>query len=426
MKGYGNNARRRRAVIVSMLTVMAASVGIIGCGSSSSNNASADTQSGATSASDASSSAGGAGKSPFHVLAILPMSGQFAAIGTKDVAGARAAVNIVNGQGGILGHPVTLKVVDDAGDGSTAVSALQQALASGTQYNAIGPDGTLNQEIFPLAAALRKTPVLQVTAGADASLNNYPYLYQTSTGFTANEESMMARLKQDGISRFAILCGDDATGQTGAHALSTAAKQAGLTVTATVCVPDGATDATPQLQQAAGSGAQAFAVAGFTPATPAILKARTKLGLKTPVYLDSFAAVNNFGATNSPADLKGVWIQDWPYLVQGDPATQTPTWQAFHTAFAKLYPHSTSSIFGAVLAYDSIMLMRAAATKAHSTDAKSLASVPGTITTSTEVPGWIGPQNVYTQADHALHVQPSDLKWYKAGPQVNGLLVPGT
>jgi ABC-type branched-subunit amino acid transport system substrate-binding protein len=232
-------------------------------------------------------------------------------------------------------------------------------------------------------------------------------------------------MKKDGITKFAIVCGNDASGQGGAKALQSSAKAHGLTVTKTVFVPDDAPDATPQVQQAVSSGPQAIAVAAYTPADGPILKARTKLNVTLPVYGDAFFADVNFSAVVTPADLKGVVLENFPWLVKGDPATTTAGWRAFHAAFGKLEPHPPVTLAAPIVSYDAVLLARAAALRAKSVDGAALAKAMPHVSLASQVPGWIGGKKIYLPASHVLLVEASDLKFYKAGGQVDGLLVPG-
>ena len=62
----------------------------------------------------------------------MPKSGAFAVAGDEELDGFEAAVNVINAQGGILGHKVQLTVLDDPQDvGATAVAQAQQQLAKG-------------------------------------------------------------------------------------------------------------------------------------------------------------------------------------------------------------------------------------------------------------------------------------------------------
>src|SRR5437868_1836203 len=77
------------------------------------------------------------GKAPVNVLVIAAESGPLAAAGAAGLHGAVTAARILNASGGVLGHKVTLKIVDSASNPVTAVTVLNQALGSGTKYSMV-------------------------------------------------------------------------------------------------------------------------------------------------------------------------------------------------------------------------------------------------------------------------------------------------
>ena len=275
------------------------------CGDDS-DGASADASTaGSTDESSATSTASSddaASDEPFRVLFIGPLSGPLAVVGNSEVAGFEAAIDLVNADGGILGHPVELTALDDAGDGTTAISLLEEELASGTEYHLISA-GAGAYDAVALAPALADVPVLQIPMAGEQVLNDpdtYPNLYVPSGGFGPQTLGIMERLEEDGISNVAVMFGENVP--EGAERLEEAADEVGIEVSASVGVPAAATDAIPQLQQAMDSDPEAIAISGFSPALVPILKARSTLGLDIPVYLDPFAGAANLGPSTTAED----------------------------------------------------------------------------------------------------------------------------
>jgi branched-chain amino acid transport system substrate-binding protein len=372
------------------------------------------------------SAATGRAQTPFRVLAVVPLSGPLAFVGDLEGRSLAAAAGTINKSGGIRGHKVELKIVDDSGDGNVAISLLQQAM-SGTTYNLIIPGATTGEAV-PLAAALKSNPTIQIGITAADALNDpatYPAHFGTVEGFLPNATGLVARMKKDGVSRFAIVCGDTATGHSGAVALQSAAKDAGLSVTSTVFIPSGSADAAPQLQQVNGTNPQAIAMAGNTPATASVIAARVKLGLTIRLYGDATMGAAQFGTIASSSDLKGVIVQTFPYLVKGNAASKTKAFLAFLKGLHKYDPHPSSSLFTAVASWDQLMLARAAAIKSKSIDGATLTKVMSSITTAKQVPGWFGATKIFTATNHFPSVQNSDFIYVKPGPLVDGLMLAG-
>lgn len=84
------------------------------------------------------SSAGGGGgacggaastaiKGTIHLGSTMPLSGPLASVG-QNSKGVKAYFDMVNGEGGIKGHKIDLKILDDKGDPATALANVQQLI----------------------------------------------------------------------------------------------------------------------------------------------------------------------------------------------------------------------------------------------------------------------------------------------------------
>jgi ABC-type branched-subunit amino acid transport system substrate-binding protein len=368
-----------------------------------------------------------AAKSPFRVLLVVPKSGPLGFVGLMEARGMAAAQQIVNRQGGILGHKVLLDVRDGQGSGTVTVSQVQSALASGTKYNLISC-GSFGSDSIPCAAIVAKVNALQIPLSAESALDDtskYPNLFITSSGFQPGADGVVAKMKAAKITKFAILSGDDTTGRQGATALQTAASKYKLTVTSTVFVPDTAADATPQLQQAAASNPQAFAMSGFTPAIPATIKARTKLGLtSTPLYADWLVGSFNFGSFSTLEDRKNTLFEELPFFVTGTPQYKSATFQAFMKQYYAYDSKPALMLDAPYVAWNALMLARGAAKLAGTLDGNKMAKVLAKTSKSSAIPGYIGGKLLYGGKTRYIHGTPSDYIFVKAGVQDKGILVP--
>lgn len=364
-------------------------------------------------------------KTPYRVLAIMPFSGARAVIGQVEKTALESAQFRINNNGGILGHRVEITYVDDQGSGTVAVSVAEQALASGPTYNLIIP-GASAPEAEPLAALLAKNPALQLPVANETQLNNpkvYPHLYVPNTNFYSAASGIVMQLKKNHITKFAIVEGADPTGQQGATSLQAAAQRLGLTVTSTVYVPDTTVDATSQLQQAQSSQPQAIAISGFTPANPAILAARNKLGWKVPAYLDISASAVNLGSFTTAQQRQGLKLEELPYFIQGSSAASTKSFKFFLNNIYRYDPKPPISMYGPLITWDVLMLARAAAVHANSIVGAAESKALGKISKSSQVPGYIGGTQLYSHGAHIWNWSGSTYVFSRAGVLVNGMLV---
>ena len=189
-------------------------------------------------------------------------------------------------------------------------------------------------------------------------------------------------------------------------------------------MPAAATDATPQFQQAVDSDPGAIAISGFSPALVPILKARTTVGSDVPVYLDPFAGAANLGPSTTAEDRSGVLVETFSFLVEGDPAQDDETWQAFEAGVAEYLPEPLISLYAPLVAWDAVMMARAAAESAGTISGQAVPDALGQISEAADVPGFLGGEGLYTPEDHMWQLAPSDYGFFAAGPLVGGLLVP--
>jgi ABC-type branched-subunit amino acid transport system substrate-binding protein len=364
----------------------------------------------------------------FKVLFIVPLSGPFATSGKEELAGLNAGIKTVNASKGILGKRVTVKVIDDAQSGAKATASALQELGS-TKYDLV-TCGISGPDAVPCHTALAKTKVLQINPAAEDDLadpTKNPNTFISLNRFASNAAAVVGQLKKDKKSKVVVFGGDNASGRNGASAFVAAAKKAHITVTDSIFIPTGTTDATPQLQKAQASGAQAMVVMAFTVQNIAVMKARAKIGWNAPAYLDPFASAFNYASVLSDTERGGVSTSAYPITVKGDKVSKTRAAKLFYRNVAVYNPKPVLSLIAGMVTYNAIMIARAAAVTAKSTDAGKMIKAAAKLKTVKQVPGLVGYKRLYTKAktDHSPQTAGSEFKWYRnAPPIVDGLVNP--
>jgi branched-chain amino acid transport system substrate-binding protein len=112
---------------------LVAVVALAACGSSSSKS----------SVSGATSGAGGSTASPITIGASLSLSGDFASDGQAFQRGYQLWANYQNAHGGLLGHKVTLHILNDASSPAQVVTNYQRLIGSDKDPLVFGPFSTL-------------------------------------------------------------------------------------------------------------------------------------------------------------------------------------------------------------------------------------------------------------------------------------------
>lgn len=117
--------------------------------------------------------------STLTVPTIEAFSGASAMYGPSNLAGCIAGVDAVNAEGGVLGHPLACKAVNDTGDPADAVPAVDQMLTNTSNIVfTIGP-GTTAPAVTPILTAA-KIVEFSVAGSASYDHNTDPYFYRTT------------------------------------------------------------------------------------------------------------------------------------------------------------------------------------------------------------------------------------------------------
>jgi branched-chain amino acid transport system substrate-binding protein len=126
--------RTLRSCVASALALAAISA-VAACGSSSSSSSST--------ASGSGSATTGASKSPITIGVSLSLSGDFASDGQAFERGYKLWATDQNAKGGLLGHPVQLKILSDASSPAQVVTNYQKLIGSDKVALVFGPFSTL-------------------------------------------------------------------------------------------------------------------------------------------------------------------------------------------------------------------------------------------------------------------------------------------
>ena len=124
-----------RSCVASALA-LAAMATVVACGSSSSSSSSSSTA-------GSSSGSASASKSPITIGASLSLSGDFASDGQAFQRGYELWAADQNAKGGLLGHPIKLKILSDASSPAQVVSNYQRLIGSDKVPLVFGPFSTL-------------------------------------------------------------------------------------------------------------------------------------------------------------------------------------------------------------------------------------------------------------------------------------------
>jgi hypothetical protein len=169
----------------------------VGCGSSGSSSSASTTASANSSGASQSSGSGGSFKAVF----VAPLSGPLAGYAQRELTGFKAAAQVLNASGGILGHKVVVQSLDDGAQAPRGLTLLNGVVSGSSKpvavYAGIAPVEALAYE--PLLAqkkilALSGTGVGQFTS----DVRKYPNFYSTNLPYQLGWATLGTLTKQHG------------------------------------------------------------------------------------------------------------------------------------------------------------------------------------------------------------------------------------
>lgn len=239
-----------------------------------------------TTATGCSSSGGGPGdgKSPFVVGAVLPISGDFSAVGVAEKPALEAIAAFYNKSGGVLGHKIELHIVNDGSELQQAISATR-SLVSKYKMNLFFPDTISAQTLATLPLA-KNVLSMSVCASDDCgNPSKFPLAFDMNPPPDALFQATASYMADKGYKRIGMLADDNTTGHSFDTTTTDYLKKLGLTVVDHQFAAAGTTDVSVQLAKLKSAGVDAVAawVSGIGLATAA--RSLQAIGWNIPVVL---------------------------------------------------------------------------------------------------------------------------------------------
>jgi len=136
---------------------------------------------------------------------IAPFTGPAAEFGTLLTAPCLAATDLINSDGGVMGHKVNCTSIDDTGDAADAVPNVTKAIATTTNLDwAIGLESNTAATTVPIVNGA-KIPFFTTNGLTAFTKNNYAYYYRMTPGDDANGAAFAVWAVQQGYKKIAIV-----------------------------------------------------------------------------------------------------------------------------------------------------------------------------------------------------------------------------
>lgn len=325
----------RSAAVLSLAT--AAIVSLAACSSGSA----------ATPGTDADS------KTPVYFGVSAAQTGQYAQYGEQFKKGFDLAVEQVNANGGIDGHPVELKYEDSQSDPKQSV-AVAQKFVNDSSISLVFGDYSSSASI-PASPIYTAGELVQFgfnNSNPDFTLKGSEYQWSTAITTSSTYQWTADYIKDQGVKSVGVTYLNTADWGIPAYAaFKEEAQKIGLEITGAEGVLDTSDDYRPSLTNAVAGNPQAFVHIGYGPDAAKIVTQLRAIG-----YEGTFYGGQDEQSFNGTPDAEGAI--NGAQFVASNPAANV---QDFVRAFKEKYPNETEVTGFEAGAYDALNVAVAAA-----------------------------------------------------------------
>ena len=306
---------------------------------------------------------------PIKIGAIFSVTGPASFLGAPETKTAQMLVDKINASGGVLGQKLELIIKDSSGSPEKAVSFAKQLIEEDRVLAIIGP--STSGETMQIKKLCEENQMILVScAAADAIVNPLAkYVFKTPQKDSQAATWIYRTMKEKGISKIAILTGNDGFGASGKKQLEELAKTEGIEIVANEVYDKQATDLTDILTKVKGTpGVQAVVNWSIVPAQSIVAKNMKQLGMTIPLF-QSHGFGNRKYVEQAGVAAEGILFPAGRLLVVDELADSHPQKKllaAYKKDYEAAYKEDVSTFGGH--AYDAILIVTEALKKAGTTD----------------------------------------------------------
>lgn len=314
-------------------------------------------------------------KEPYKIGAVFAITGGASWLGEPERNTVKMLEEEVNAAGGIDGHPLEVVIEDTVGQEAKTVNAVKKLINVDKVSAIIGPSrsGT-TLAVVPIVAKA-KMPLISCAA-AEAIVTDpetgeeRKWVFKTPQKDSHAAIRIYEHMKDEGISKIAIITGTTGFGDQGRKQLKKYAKKMEFTIVADETYGPSDTDMTAQLTKIKETDAEAIVNWSIVPAQSIVAKNMQQLNMTMPLYQShGFGNVKYAEAAGEAGE--GIIFPAGRLLVAeglSDDHPQKDVLVNYKNAYEKKY-NETVSTFGGH-AYDAFQLVVKAMEKAGTDRAK--------------------------------------------------------
>jgi len=315
-----------------------------------------------------------AANEPYFIGAVVSESGPGSSLGRPEADSIEMAVNEINKAGGVNGHQLTVQVLDDESNATTAVNAVRQLLDK-HPIAIIG--SSLTQTSLAMIPVVQGASIPLISLASSAQVIDpvaeHKWIFKMPITDTHVAMLIQGYLKKRNETKLGFVYRDDDYGKTGMQHFQQAGGSA-FQLVSQDAIAANASDATTQLTHVKSANPQAVVVWTTLPSANVVIKAYRELSLPYPIYYSDGAATGIF-LTQAGGALNGAYIASTKInvadlLPNNDP--QKKVLQHYIGDFLKQYPKDGAvSIFGG-FGYDAVYVIKDALQRAKSGEGAKL------------------------------------------------------
>ncbi|MQY58673.1 MAG: ABC transporter substrate-binding protein [Clostridia bacterium] len=220
----------------------------------------------------------------YKVGALLSVTGPAAWLGTPERNTVRMIEEEINEAGGINGHPLEVIVEDTVGDATKTVTAAKKLISKDEVLAIVGPSrsGT-TMAVIPIVEEA-EIPLISCAAAEAIVVPVKRWVFKTPQKDSDAAIRIYEYMKEQGISKIAIITGTTGFGDQGRQQLKKFASEFDVTIVVDETYGPEDTDMTAQLTKIKASGAEALVNWSIVAGQVIVAKNMRQLGMEIPLF----------------------------------------------------------------------------------------------------------------------------------------------
>lgn len=296
-------------------------------------------------------------KEPYKIGGVFSITGPSSFLGDPEEKSLKLAVEEINAQGGIDGHPVEAVIYDTEGDPGKTVLAVNKLISKDNVLAVIGPSLTATTLAVVPIAEKEKVPLISCAAGIKITDPVRRWVFKTAQNDVLAVAAIYDHMKKKGIRKIGIITVENAFGESGKEQLVAQAPQFGMELVQQESFGTRETDMTAQLTRLRTAQPDAVICWGTNPGPAVVAKNVQQMNLKIPLYQSHGVASPRFMELAGDA-AEGILLPTGKILVASQLQAADPqkaVLARYIESFEKAYRMPVSGFGG--YAYDGMHLL---------------------------------------------------------------------